>query len=248
MAAAPWVKTGSEILADDRANKKSIAGYNARQKPTWEQGSLTSREQEAQERRRIEASKYSYSTPWTLRENNILDDFDKQLSALDYSMSKPWEDANRCGPMYGGPRPYAAEASKNNYKYKPLWEPVQMPKERIEQIESYEYCPPYRVEFNGITDKHQHHRRLISGHNNKTIAPWAHGYEPAAPVTRNTFPRPTTVLWDAVPQPQQGDESATLESSGDPILDSLRSQLKARGASGICGLAKKFKIMDDDER
>ena len=124
-----------------------------------------------------------------------------------------------------------------------------MPKERIEQIESYEYCPPYRVEFNGITDKHQHHRRVIPGHNNKTIAPWAHGHEPAAPVTRNTFPRPTTVLWDNM-EPPQADQGAApeMESSGDPILDSLRAQLKARGASGICGLAKKFKIMDDDDR
>ena len=37
-----------------------------------------------------------------------------------------------------------------------------------------------------------------------------------------------------------------MESSGDPILDKLRLTLKERGASGIFGLAKKFKIMDDD--
>eukprot|EP01034_Spumella_vulgaris_P021909 gene21908-27986_t len=37
-----------------------------------------------------------------------------------------------------------------------------------------------------------------------------------------------------------------MESSGDPILDSLRAQLKSHGASGIAGLARKFKIMDDD--
>jgi len=39
----------------------------------------------------------------------------------------------------------------------------------------------------------------------------------------------------------------TIESSGDPVLDSLRLQLKQRGASGIIGLAKKFKIMDDND-
>ena len=39
---------------------------------------------------------------------------------------------------------------------------------------------------------------------------------------------------------------ATIESSGDPILDSLRLQLKQRGAGGVIGLAKKFKIMDDN--
>ena len=38
----------------------------------------------------------------------------------------------------------------------------------------------------------------------------------------------------------------TIESSGDPILDSLRLQLKQRGAGGVIGLAKKFKIMDDN--
>ena len=37
-----------------------------------------------------------------------------------------------------------------------------------------------------------------------------------------------------------------MESSGDPILDNLRMQLKKHGASGILGLARKFKIMDDD--
>ena len=38
-----------------------------------------------------------------------------------------------------------------------------------------------------------------------------------------------------------------MESSGDPILDNLRMQLKKHGANGILGLARKFKIMDDDK-
>ena len=32
----------------------------------------------------------------------------------------------------------------------------------------------------------------------------------------------------------------------DAILEKLRSQLAKRGTRGICGLGRKFKIMDDD--
>jgi hypothetical protein len=46
--------------------------------------------------------------------------------------------------------------------------------------------------------------------------------------------------------PKAEEKKETVISTGDPILDSLIAQLKSHGASGIAGLARKFRIMDDD--
>jgi hypothetical protein len=234
--AAPWEKTNSLVMAEDRANRKAIEAARSRANPTWAQTSLTSREARLQQRDKEDASKYAYSTPWQLKETNILDDFDKQVSALEYNLKAPWQE----DPLNTAPTNPQVE----NYKYETMWEPVHLSQKKVEQIANYEYNPPYRCEFNGIAEKHARNKKMIGGHNKSTIAPWQHGSQPGPPVPKNVFERPATSLWE---RPKQDPAQTAIESSGDPILDSLRAQLKARGASGICGLAKKFKIMDDDE-
>jgi hypothetical protein len=238
-AAAPWDKTNSQIMAEDRANRAALDYSRNRAKPTWAQGSLTSREQRVQQRDKEDAAKYSYGTPWQMKENNILQDFDKHVSALDYSLTAPWDDTRG---------DESAPDSNNNkakdYHFETLWEPVPMSQKRIDQLNAYEYNPPYRCEFNGIPERHARNKKLIPGHNNPTLAPWQHGSQPGPPPPKGYTQRPATALWDK-PKPSENDNK--LESSGDPILDSLRVQLKSRGALGICGLARKFKIMDDDE-
>lgn len=235
--AAPWDKTNSQIMQEDRANRRALEYARTRTNPTWAQGSITSREARLQQRDREDASRYSYHTPWQEPESNIMSDFEKQISALDYTLKAPWEE----DPLASA----SSDPQIENYQYKTLWEPVPMTQRQVEQLAAYEYNPPYRCEFNGIPEKHARNRKFIPGHNNSTIPPWAQGAQPGPPPPKNMYQRPATSLWE---KPKPNPKANAIESSGDPILDSLRAQLKARGASGICGLAKKFKIMDDDER
>lgn len=179
------------------------------------------------------------TNPWIDHEDHALENFENQIAAEDYSMHCPWEtgeiDENE------------AELEKaRNYQFHPLWEPQEMSEKRKEQLRNYEYNPPYRCEFNQIKIHKKRNKRIFPQYNNKTISPWAQGALPGAPVSSNHHDPPKTVLWDAPPQSSQA--LLPFESSGDPILDSLRLQLRSRGATGICGLAKKFKIMDDDGR
>lgn len=45
---------------------------------------------------------------------------------------------------------------------------------------------------------------------------------------------------------EEEEDLARMQETVHPLLQRLRSDLASRGASGILGLAKKFKIMDDD--
>lgn len=47
-------------------------------------------------------------------------------------------------------------------------------------------------------------------------------------------------------QPEDDDEEDEQPPDDDPIMTKLRNQLAMRGAKGIVGLARLFKIMDDD--
>ena len=45
---------------------------------------------------------------------------------------------------------------------------------------------------------------------------------------------------------QVGGTPATSNTTGEQLLERLRNKLKTRGARGIIGLAKQFRIMDDN--
>jgi hypothetical protein len=57
------------------------------------------------------------------------------------------------------------------------------------------------------------------------------GSLPGDPITAKVFEKSGTVLWDVIPD-KNAPAKSTIESSGDPVLDSLRSQLLSHGASG----------------
>lgn len=79
-----------------------------------------------------------------------------------------------------------------------------------------------------------------------------------------SFEKSMAVLWTPPPHNQgsgssrgmsleslarsRSNDSAAASTAGNSnsALDELREQLKARGAKGIVGLARKFRIMDDD--
>jgi hypothetical protein len=67
---------------------------------------------------------------------------------------------------------------------------------------------------------------------------------------KSVVSRPATSLWDNL-EDKKGESKRKeddVESSGNPVLDNLRRQLKKHGATGILGLARKFRIIDDDNR
>jgi hypothetical protein len=71
----------------------------------------------------------------------------------------------------------------------------------------------------------------------KTIAPWAYGAEPAPKNTYKRVEQPQTMIWDNLEKKPVSEE--LVDSSGDPVLDGFRAQIKKRGASGVLGLSKK---------
>ena len=80
----------------------------------------------------------------------------------------------------------------------------------------------------------------------RAVAPYLQGALPGPPVPEPAFPQQATALWTIDEKDKPVIQQ--VESSGDPILDSLRQQLRDHGADGILGLARKFRIMDDDNR
>jgi hypothetical protein len=74
----------------------------------------------------------------------------------------------------------------------------------------------------------------------------------------DSFEKTMAQIWQPAPQSgarvTAGGSSSSLDSllksrnapSGNDALEQLQTQLKARGATGIIGLQRKFKIIDDD--
>jgi hypothetical protein len=73
----------------------------------------------------------------------------------------------------------------------------------------------------------------------------------------DTFEKTMAQIWQPAPQSggrAGGSGGTSLDSllksrnapSGNDVLQQLQTQLKARGATGIIGLQRKFKIIDDD--
>jgi hypothetical protein len=69
-----------------------------------------------------------------------------------------------------------------------------------------------------------------------TRQPWTYGSLPADPVNKKVMQHKPTSLWVQEKNNNNNKAEETIESSGDPILDSLKLQLKKHGAKGIAGL------------
>jgi Ca2+-binding EF-hand superfamily protein len=207
-----------------------------RTKANWERPSLNLRQQ----RERSPDQPYKTKSPWDQDSRELEDEFEQQLNALDVNVSRPWDEGSYEMEMKQKQR---EEAKK--YKFHSLFEVPDLSDAKKRQLAAYEYNPPFNCGFNSVDVPMKSAKKLNADLKNpKTRKPWTYGELPADPVPIKQFPRPQTVLWD-VPK---GDQAAgqPLDSSGDPVLDELRQQLKSKGALGISGLARKFRIMDDD--
>jgi len=174
--------------------------------------------------------------------------FEKELAAQEYTMKTPWavgEAHEDSVVIKGGDHDPAKKTLIKDYKYTSMWETPPLSQARLEQIASYnagDNCPFQRED--NIIKVEKKAPRKTGPPKAATLAPWQHGSQPGDAIPTPAFPIPATSLWT---MPKEEKKIEAVESSGDPILDQLRQQLKNSGANGILGLARKFKIMDDDQ-
>jgi Ca2+-binding EF-hand superfamily protein len=180
-------------------------------------------------------------SPWDQESGEVIDDFYRNLEAVNVEVSRPW-DITESDIL----EMEKQKAHASNYKYESLFEVPEMSDQRKRQLAEYHINPPFNCGYNEIEEKKRPPRRQDTTKSLKTKDPWAWGAEAGEPVHRKIHEKPSTALWDVPKGDQSGNKKAVMVSSGDPILDSLRSQLFAHGAAGIQGLARKFRIMDDD--
>lgn len=182
---------------------------------------------------------YSTARPWEAPQGDITNEFEKSLQAMDKAeIHPPWEEGST--ELHNEEE---ARRKAEGYRYESMFEVPPPTAKQVEQLKNYEYVPPYRTSFNVVNEVKPTPKKMMEGMRPRTRAPYDYGSLPSDPVAKKIAPRPSTALWNT-PAPAPKDEH--FESSGDPILDSLIKQLKKHGASGIQGLARKFRIMDDD--
>lgn len=141
---------------------------------------------------------------------------------------------------------YAQKEKAQNYKFDNIFEAPPMSEKEKKKIAEYKMNPPFNSGYNYTEEPVKTAKKIAPGRQQTTRRPWEYGAlpgEPPAAKPATCKPTKTTGFW---PKPEATNEDLGIESSGDPILDSLRLQLKKHGASGITGLGRKFRIMDDD--
>lgn len=227
------------IWQEDSKEIKAIVKPAPKIRAPWDDVSLTNSEILNENERIEQAKSYKVKSPWDEESIDHLNAFEKELAALDYQISPPWHETST------DKLNYLAEAEKRKalYEYQALWAEPEITEARKQQLANYKLETPFSIENQelkpGEGDRNKKKSTLPP-----TLPPWQHGSLPGDPPRTTLAPNVSTALW-SVSQPNKTLEE-TMESSGDPILDNLRIQLKKRGATGILSLARLFKIMDDN--
>ena len=210
---------------------------------------------------------YKINSPWDPQEEDAMEEFDRNLAAMNVRVEHPWDERSTELRAVAS----AKEAAQNykmksvfdedpdilrkqeeqrraakDYKFKSMFEVPPMTAKQQQMLDEYEMNPPFRTSYNIVEEDKKTAKKLAPGKNPPTRQPWTYGALQADPVPKKIFAQPPTALWTTAPAPQT-DQQQELPSSGDPILDSLRLQLKQHGAAGLAGLSRKFRIMDDDQ-
>ena len=233
--ATPWgVEGGSSVLNAPHVD------YPKNMKAPWINGSSLVREEDA---KRATMDPCEVKAPWEPEPEDAEEEFDRRVAAEAIPPPQaPWNKDQIVLPNNGD--------KKANYNYQSLHAPVPLTKERLEMNAKYKYNPPFTTEDNVQLRRKEDEKRKEKTVKTTppTIAPWDYGSleSTAAPEGKrvNAHPKDTS-LW-SIPDSEKPKKKDALESSGDPILDKLRLKLRDMGSDGIFGLARKFKIMDDD--
>ncbi len=89
-----------------------------------------------------------------------------------------------------------------DYKYKPMWEKLELTPKQAEQIKNYQLVTPY--ERQGLPSKIEDKdlKVKVVTDNNKSIAPWAVGSLPADQPPIKINPKKPTILWNDETKPK----------------------------------------------
>lgn len=186
---------------------------------------------------------YHPRAPWGQQSEELVEDFEASLRAMDADVKPPWEHED-----YELQLREAERRKAEGYRFHSLFEVPPLTAQKAKQIADYKINPPFRCAYNEVHEPLKTAKKLVAEKNELTRKPWTYGQLPvAAPPSRRAGPSTApTALWE-VPHGDQASQGETvLAASGDPVLDSLRRQLLQRGAAGIAGLARKFRIFDDN--
>jgi len=220
---------------------------HARTKAPWEAHSMTSLSRAEDEERHKMAQNVRVKPLWAPPSEADLDaQFEKELAAAQYKMATPWDQV-RPGDnsQVLAAQKQALEDRNSNYKYASMWAAPEMTASRLEQLACYSMNAPFEREGDApIVDAVFEARRDKKANQPRTLAPWKYGQEPGGPLKEKKVRKDTSLWSNLEPQAPKSTGSALL-SSGDPILDLVREKLMER-AHDINGMARRFKIMDDD--
>lgn len=233
---APWDERSEDLRKYDEENRNA-ALYRSRPAPWFNEPQ--NEMEELEWNLRVKDSKVV--PPWEDRSTELRAIEEKKQQARGYELDHFFEESEETLQQQAAQR----EAAKD-YKFHSMFEVPPMSKKEREKIESYKMNPPFQTDYNAAAPDNRSARKMRPDKYSTTRKPWDYGTLPAAPAPKKSgnHAPPATALWEKAPV----DESKfTIESSGDPVLDSLRLQLKKHGAAGIAGLSRKFRIMDDDE-
>ena len=204
-------------------------------------------------------------SPWDIQDDDVLEEFDRTLAAMEVHVEHPWYERStelraheaekqaaqnyKMKSLFDEDPAYLKKQedlrkAAEGYKYQSMFEVPPLTEKQQKAIDEYQMNPPFRCSYNQVPEDKRTAKKLAPNKNPVTRQPWTYGSVPADPVTHKIFERPKTALWTV---PKTEEEDSQLPSSGDPILDSLRAQLKKHGAAGIAGLSRKFRIMDDNQ-
>jgi hypothetical protein len=159
---------------DDYSQPKNSKGAMRREQrgiPVWEQGSMSSIEQEQEIESKRRASEYNISKPWDRRSSDTSNGYQRNVEEKNYEVIAPWvevavdQDADLERKLH----------AISNYQYESLWQPIELTNQRKQQLSNYRLNAPFQTKESDLGDAIKPSRRALPGNNAKTLAPWEHG-------------------------------------------------------------------------
>lgn len=191
---------------------------------------------------------YKLKQPWENSSSYAVQEHEALLDALDYrGLHAPW-DRNEVELVRPRTTELMSSSVRNNkqqpYKYIPLHQPVELTPAQIKKMKDHKTMAPFRTEDNYDPLSDPTLLRKCVTPQPRTLAPYLQGREapPLNSSKRIVAATRNTALWN-VSSGEDFKNKEKEESSGDPVLDKLKAQLKSFGASGILGLSRRFRIM-----
>jgi hypothetical protein len=163
-----------ESSYDDHSQPKNSKGAmrcEQRGNPVWEQGSMSSIEQQQEIESKRRASEYNISKPWDRRSSDTSNCYQRNVEEINYEVTAPWvevaidQDADLDRKLH----------AISNYQYESLWQPVELTNQRKQQLSNYKLSAPFQTKESELADAIKPSRRALPGNNTKTLAPWEHG-------------------------------------------------------------------------